>query len=51
MSDTDKQLPDNYAAQALKEGLFAVLVAVMCYGGILLLCYGGIQLLKGAFSS
>lgn len=51
MSDTDKPLPENYAAQAMKQGLFAVLLAVLCYGTILFVMYGGIVLLRNAFSS
>lgn len=48
MSDPNKTLPENYAAQAMKQGLYAVLLAVMVYGSILMVAYGCIQLLKSA---
>ncbi len=46
----ENPIPEDFAAQSLKQGLTAVLTMVLVYGSILMLLYGCIQLLKGAFS-
>ncbi len=48
MSDPNETLPENYAAQAMKQGLYAVLLAVLVYGSILMVMYGCIRLLEGS---
>lgn len=48
MSDPNESLPENYAAQAMKQGLYAVLLAVLFYGTILMVLYGCIRLLQGS---
>ena len=46
----ENPIPENYAAQSLRQGLFGVLAMILGYGTILLVLYGGIQMLKLAFS-